>query len=269
MSRLTFTLRGVPDQRLDLSELVPAKLAGKSEKQIARIAVSTTRERLTAGDVFRIAMGDKAHIVFRRTHERLDRIGAGLAAGSITVSGDAGAYAGAAMTGGMLKIAGSTQPFAGAAMAGGVLEIGGDAGDFCGAALRGHMLGMTGGMIVVRGSAGERLGDRMRRGLIFVEGNCGALAGSRMIAGSIVVLGSLGPRAGMLMKRGTIVAAGAKDMLPTFNDCGTMPLGFTALYAGAFDAAGLKRPRKAVAPVMRRFAGDMASLGKGEILLAK
>lgn len=269
MSRLTFTLRGVPDQRLDLSELTPAKLAGKSERQIARIVISTTKEQMTVGDAFRISMGDKAHIVFRRAHERLDRIGAGLSAGSITVFGDTGAYAGVGMTGGTLSISGSTQPFAGAAMAGGILEIKGNTDDFCGASLRGHMLGMTGGMIVVRGSVGERTGDRMRRGLIFVEGNCGELAGSRMIAGNIIVLGRLGPRAGMLMKRGTIIAAGAKDMLPTFNDCGTMPLGFTALYRGAFDATGLKRPRKPIAPIVRRFAGDMASLGKGEILLAK
>jgi formylmethanofuran dehydrogenase subunit C len=153
-------------------------------------------------------------------------------------------------------------------MLNGLLEIRGDAGEGAGAALAGHMAGMRGGLIVVHGSAGTRAGDRMRRGLIAIGGDCGALAGSRMIAGTILVGGKLGDRPGMLMKRGTIMGASARNMLPTFNDCGRFELNFTSLYAMAFAAHGVKIP-VAIARNVRRFAGDMASLGKGEILLVR
>ncbi len=269
MSRLTFTMRHAPDQRLDLSPLVPDRLAGKSETEIARIVISTTRETVRVGDAFRIAMGDVHDMVFRRAHAGLDRIGARLKAGAITVSGDAGAYCGAAMTGGTIRVSGSAGYGAGIAMAGGALEIGGDAGDFCGGSFAGHMAGMTGGVLVVRGSAGARAGDRMRRGLVAIGGNCGALAGSRMIAGTLLVTGKLGPRPGMLMRRGTILAGSARDIhiLPTFADCGIMSSPFARLYRLGIEEAGVRWSGEWLPQTLRRLAGDMSTIGKGEILL--
>ena len=54
MSSLTFSLREAPDQRLDLSPLIPQNLAGKTVAEIERIELRTTRVRVTVGDVFRI-----------------------------------------------------------------------------------------------------------------------------------------------------------------------------------------------------------------------
>ena len=48
---LVLTSRGRPEQRLDLSPLVPHLLAGKSATEIAAIAIQTTRVRVTVGDV--------------------------------------------------------------------------------------------------------------------------------------------------------------------------------------------------------------------------
>jgi formylmethanofuran dehydrogenase subunit C len=126
---------------------------------------------------------------------------------------------------------------------------------------------MRGGVIVVRGGAGERVADRMRRGTIVVEGPCGAYAGSRMIAGTLVMLRRAGPLPGYLMKRGTIVlAAGCELLSPTFVDCGAHELVAMRLMAG-FVGAYSRRAGAGLRGPLRRYAGDMAVLGKGEIFL--
>jgi formylmethanofuran dehydrogenase subunit C len=124
---------------------------------------------------------------------------------------------------------------------------------------------MRGGVVLVHGRAGERAGDRLRRGTIVVEGDAGAYAGSRMIAGTLVVLGRTGPLPGYLMKRGTIILGDkSEELSPTFVDCGVhdlVALRLMASFLGGLSArAGklFKRP-------LRRLAGDMATLGKGEI----
>ena len=63
MSSLTFSLRAAPDQRLDLSPLIPQNLAGKTAAEIERIELETTRVRVTVGDVFRVREGDPDAIV--------------------------------------------------------------------------------------------------------------------------------------------------------------------------------------------------------------
>jgi formylmethanofuran dehydrogenase subunit C len=121
---------------------------------------------------------------------------------------------------------------------------------------------MRGGVVVVRGRAGERAGDRMRRGTIIIEGKAGTYAGSRMIAGTLIVGHKAGPLPGFLMKRGTIVLGdGCSAMSPTFVDCGQHELLAMRLWVGLVEAysqraaALLRRP-------LRRFAGDMAVLGR-------
>jgi formylmethanofuran dehydrogenase subunit C len=124
---------------------------------------------------------------------------------------------------------------------------------------------MRGGLVVVRGNAGARAGDRLRRGTILVEGSAGPYAGARMIAGTLMVRRRAGPLPGYLMRRGTIVLGdGTDDLSPTFVDCGVhrlVAIGLAAAFAGEHSsglAARLRRP-------LRRLAGDMAALGKGEI----
>jgi formylmethanofuran dehydrogenase subunit C len=264
---LVLTLSGRPDQRLDLSALVPQRLAGLSEAEIEKIELHTTRQRVTVGDVFRLRMGDAKHIRIEASSDRLDRIGQEMTGGEIVVEGDAGARAGRLMKGGRLTVQGSAGPWAASGMTGGAVEIFGDAGDRLGGPLAGEVAGMRGGVVLVHGRAGDRAGDRLRRGTIVVEGGAGAYAGSRMIAGTLVVLGRTGPLPGYLMKRGTIVLGDkSEEMSPTFLDCGMhdlVALRMMGGFLGGHSAGAGKLLRKP----LRRFAGDMATVGKGEIFL--
>lgn len=267
MSALTFTLRAEPDQRLDLSALTPERLAGKTLKEIATLELQTTRQRVTAGDVFRILMGGKAEkLRFEGGSERFDWLGHAMQAGSIEVNGDAGAQAGRLMAGGQLLVRGSVGPCAASGLTGGRMEISGDAGDFLGAPGIGEMAGMAGGFVIVRGSAGAHAGERMRRGVLIIEGTVGAYAGARMVAGTLIVCGKAGRHPGALMQRGTIVLSCLPEMLPTFADCGPQDLVIAQLLARALapdsaPATALLKRR------LRRYAGDMSQLGKGELLV--
>lgn len=263
---LVLTLRDRPDQRLDLSGLVPDRLEGLSEAEIGKIDVHTARRGVVVGDLFRVRMGDGgSSVVIEGGCDRLDRIGEAMTCGAITVEGDAGARLGRRMTGGRLTVTGSAGPWAASGMKGGTIEIAGSAGDRLGAPLAGETAGMRGGVVVVRGDAGERAGDRLRRGTIVVEGGAGAYAGSRMIAGTLVVLGRAGPLPGYLMQRGTILCGErAAQMSPTFVDCGVHALVAMRLLAdflGGHSAGAGRLARQE----LRRFAGDTAVLGRGEL----
>jgi formylmethanofuran dehydrogenase subunit C len=269
MTATVFKLRGEPDQRLDLSALTPEKLSGLSETEIGALPVGSGQEMLTAGDVFRITMGDAGEIRIAGGSSRLDGVGTGLARGRVIVEGDAGAYCGRAMSGGELRISGSAGPFAGSGMSGGLIHIGIDAGDYLGGPRTGEMTGMRGGTIVVAGRAGARAGDRMRRGLIMIGGSAGAFAASRMIAGTIAIAGDCGRLPGYLMRRGTVMIGGnAAAIAPTFGETGVAEL--TMLRLLVRELQELLPAAAAIAAFegpVRRFAGDMAALGKGEIIL--
>jgi formylmethanofuran dehydrogenase subunit C len=265
VSALVFTLRDAPAQRLDLAPLVPQRLAGMSEGEIAKIELQTTRERVCAGDVFKITAGDADNIRFDGGSERFDRVGCGMSGGDIHVDGDAGIQTGRLMRGGKLTISGNGGPWAASGMKGGVIAITGNAGDRLGGPLAGETAGMRGGIVIVGGNAGARAADRLRRGIIIVDGDAAAQAGSRMIAGTLIVGGHSGPLPGYLMARGTIILAGGGEALsPTFADCGVHEL-----VANALMAAFIKPYSPALSDMLRRpwrrLAGDMAVTGKGEI----
>jgi formylmethanofuran dehydrogenase subunit C len=269
VSSLTFSLREAPDQRLDLSPLILENLAGKTLAEIERIELQTTRMRVTAGDVFRIREGDPAAIVIEGGAERLDRVGMNMASGSIRVEGEVGVEAGRLMSGGQLTIRGDAGPFAGSRMKGGALDIEGDAGERLGGPLSGETIGMSGGLLHVRGGVGTRAGDRLRRGFILIEGRAGAYAGSRMIAGTLAIGGEAGDLPGYLMGRGTILLGqGATLLSPSFGDCGEHDLVAARLLANYIAQASAKLATPFRRP-LRRLAGDLAALGKGEILLPR
>ncbi len=268
MKPLILRLRAAPEQRLDLSPLAPQRLVGKSAREIAAIELQTTRRRVQVGDVFAQSKGDVEHIVIEGGSERFDGVGEGMNAGSITVEGDVGNQAGRRMAGGRLTVKGRAGLWTASGMTAGVVEISGNVGDRLGGPLAGETQGMSGGMVVVRGSAGERAGDRLRRGTLIVGGNAGGAAGSRMLAGTLIVRGRAGPRAGYLMRRGTIVLGGADgDLGPTFLDCGVHDLVALRLMA-AFVSGPSRGAGALLRGSLRRYAGDMAILGMGEIFVA-
>ncbi|MDE3176588.1 MAG: formylmethanofuran dehydrogenase subunit C [Pseudomonadota bacterium] len=265
MSALAFTLRAPPPQRVDLGALTPSRLAGKSLAEIAALPIHTTRAPLSVGDLFALREGERETLVFEGGAERLDRIGAGLDAGAIRVVGAVGVEAGRGMSGGALTIEGDAGAYAGSGLRGGVLRIGGDASERLGGPLAGETEGMNGGVIHVAGNAGPRAGDRLRRGFVLIEGAAGDCAGSRMIAGTLAIGGKAGALPGYLMNRGSIlIAGGCEQMAPSFGDCGVHALTATRLIAAYVEgfspalAAAFRRP-------LRRYAGDLAALGKGEI----
>jgi formylmethanofuran dehydrogenase subunit C len=265
MRPLVLTLRGRPDQRLDLAPLVPQRLAGMTAAEIERIELQTTRRRVMLADIFRLRMGDAAQIRIEASCDRLDRIGHEMTGGEIVVEGDVGARAGRLIADGRLTIHGDAGPWAASGMKGGSIEIFGNAGDRLGGPLAGEIAGMRGGVVVVRGRVGERAGDCMRRGTMLVEGAAGAYAGSRMIAGTLVVVGRSGPLPGYLMKRGTIALGdGSEELSPTFIDCGVHDLIASRLMASFIEGYSARAAKLFLRP-LRRFAGDMATLGKGEI----
>ena len=269
MRPLTFTSRTAPTQRLDLSPLTPQNLANKTVAEIARIELGTTRERVTAGSVFRIREGDPAAVLIEGGSARFDRVGMRMTVGSLRVEGEVGVEAGRAMSGGRLTIRGGAGPFAASGMKGGTLEIEGDAGERLAGPLSGETVGMSGGVVHVRGDAGPRAGDRLRRGFILIEGRAGAYAGSRMIAGTLAIGGEVGDLPGYLMDRGTILLGrGATLLSPTFADCGEHDLVAARILADYVAQASTKLARLFRRP-LRRLAGDLAALGKGEIFLPR
>jgi formylmethanofuran dehydrogenase subunit C len=267
VSRLTFRLRAPPPQRVDLSALTPQALNGRSAAEIAAWPIHTTRAALNVGDLFDIKEGDLDEIVFEGGAERLDRVGAHLGAGAIRVIGDVGVEAGRGMTGGALTIEGGAGPYAGSGLRGGLLKIHGDAGERLGGPLAGETEGMNGGAIHVGGAAGPRAGDKMRRGFLLIEGEAGDYAGSRMIAGTLAIGGRAGALPGYLMNRGTILlSGGVAEMAPTFLDCGVFELVAARLLATHVETMSPHLGAAFRGP-LRRYAGDLAALGKGEIFV--
>jgi formylmethanofuran dehydrogenase subunit C len=266
---LVLTLKARPDQRLDLSPLVPQRLAGKSALAIAKLELQTTRTQVTVGDAFHVRAGDPRNIRIEADCDRIDQVGESMTAGSITVDGSVGSQAGRLMAGGRLKIEGDAGPWVGSGMTGGEIENIRSAGDRLGGPLPGEMSGMRGGVVVVRGNVGDRVGDRMRRGVIIVEGGAGNHAGSRMIAGTLIVRRKAGPLPGYLMRRGTIVLGdGSDELSPTFLDGGIHELVAMRLL-GAFVNRHSVKAATALRRPLRRLAGDMAVLGKGELFCAQ
>jgi formylmethanofuran dehydrogenase subunit C len=265
VTALSFRLAAKPEQRLDLSPLTPNKLAGLSAGDIAALAIGTSREPVTVGDMFKVKGNDAAKLRLVGTDGRCDRIGQGLTEGEIVVDGDAGAYLGAAMRGGALIVNGSAGPFAGGGMAGGTVDIAGSAGERAAGVIVGETFGMRGGKLSIGGKAGPMLGERMRRGLVIVAGGAGDYAGARMIAGTILLKGRVGRYAGYGLRRGSLILGKEPEqLLPTFGDCGVLDFNWLRVLDGYLRETGA---RVKVKPRARRLMGDMAVLGKGEMLI--
>jgi formylmethanofuran dehydrogenase subunit C len=267
MSPLVFTLRTQPPQRVDLTPLTPHRVAGLRRRDIEHLSLATTRAPLTVGDLFRLRGDDPARLIIEGGSTRFDRLGSEMNSGTLRLDGDAGIEAGRRMRGGTLTIAGNTGPFAASGLRGGTIEILGHAGDCLGGPRSGEIEGMNGGVVIVRGTAAHRAGDRMRRGLIVIEGSAGDAAASRMIAGTLVVCGAVGAHPGLLMRRGTLLIGGTATLLPSFVPTGAADPVFHRLLARALRPFSPRASRLATQPGPR-YAGDMATIGKGEVLLA-
>jgi formylmethanofuran dehydrogenase subunit C len=269
VSALTFSLKAKLLQRVDCSALTPDGLRGKTGAEIERIPLPIGNTDVAVAEIFKIKGRDSNRIIFSGDSTKLDRIGAAMTGGEIVVEETAGDYLGLGMKGGVLLAEKDVGIFAACEIRGGELHINGNAGDFVGGGLPGERRGMFGGTVVIGGNAGARVGDQMRRGMILVAGNTGDYLGSRMSGGTIVVIGNVGANAGFAMKRGTLMLTQLPNALPpTFNDCGVHPFGFLALLMPVIHRHG--KPFSNLhfpATHAQRWMGDVANIGRGEILI--
>lgn len=269
MKALTFSLLAEPEERLDLSGLTPASLAGLTGLQIAKLRVGTSRTPALVGDAFKVTGKDASSIVLDGSSSRFEKVGAGLNGGAIRVTGNVGSQAGRKMSGGSLLVEGNSGDHAGSGMASGRFEIRGNTGHYAGGPLAGELTGMEGGVLIVRGKAGHYAGNRLRRGIIAILKGCGDYAGYRMIAGTIVVTGRVGAMPGYLMKRGSLLFDRRPEQLsPTFVDCGETDIAFSALFDRfLINEKILDKPLLGQKP--GKYGGDNAVSGKGEILFRR
>jgi formylmethanofuran dehydrogenase subunit C len=268
MSALTFTLKQAPQQRVDMSPLVSHKLTGLTVSDIAALTLQQGKRAPRVDELFSISGDDSQNIVINNSDGKLDFIGKELEGGCITVNGDAGAYLGLSMKNGNITVTGSAGLYAACEMKKGYIEIQGNVGDFLGGALPGNKMGMKGGLVLIKGNAGDRVGDHLRRGTILIEGDAGDYCASRMTAGTIAVMGKTGRYLGYAMRRGSVLLWQAPTLSETFNDCGLHTLGFLPILFASFTKLNSKfAATDAAFNRVQRYAGDMAEMGRGEILL--
>jgi len=72
---------------------------------------------------------------------------------------------------------------------------------------------------------------------------------------------------GPLLRRGTLIGPSVEHMLATFADCGMHDLNVLRLIERYVRHELGDLAPAALPPRVRRYAGDLATIGKGEILL--
>ena len=248
MSALTLKLATQANQRLDLSSLIPWRLAGLTPKEIETLPVGTTREPVTVGDLFKLKGNECRHAPPRRDgrnlrphraapHRRRDpyrgrcwRLSRRLHAWRGDYPFRVGCSICRGSHGRRLDRDRRRRRRTGRWHSGG--------GD------RRHARRAAEHWRQGR----PMLGERMRRGLIIVSGGAGDYAGARMIAGTILIKGRVGRWAGYGLRRGSLILSEApKDLLSTFNDCGMLDFNLASPARAAASRHGgagqIRRPR--------------------------
>jgi formylmethanofuran dehydrogenase subunit C len=244
VARLRASLAG----RADFSGVLETGWTSMSPADLARRPVSVAGRPATLGDLFELSGEANGRIRFEGDLRLADRLAAGLVEGAVTVEGHVGEEVGIGM-------------------AGGSVVVRGNAGARAGAAAPDARRGMSGGELIIHGNAGAEAGARMRRGVIAIGGRALANAGAMMIAGTVVVLGAAGPGAGLWSKRGSIVALGNVFVPHTYRyDCTYQPTWLKLTLSRLRTTYELPVKTRHLSGFFRRYSGDLADLGRGEIL---
>jgi formylmethanofuran dehydrogenase subunit C len=266
---LTLTLKEQPAVPLEAEAIVPDATAGLKVDAAGALPVFLGKRRCRLDDFFTVEgegeAGDELEI--RGDAAKVKWIGRGMTRGRIRIVGNAGMHLGAYMKGGTIEVTGNVSDWVGAEMVAGFIRIGGNAGGQVGAAYRGSLVGMKGGTILIDGGAGLEVGMRMRRGVIAIAGPVRDFAGLQMKGGTLLLLGGAELRTGAWMIRGTIVSLTPIPLLPTFSYCCAYNPTFLGLYAKHLQTLGYRIPHAAQQGAYRRYTGDAAVPGKGEILV--
>lgn len=261
---------------LEAEVISPDIMAGKTLKEVEELQVHCGNRVENLGDYFEVegetaSKASEQLILLEGDCSWVKYIGAEMTAGKIIVDGGAGMHLGSRMSGGEIVVEGSTDDWAGAEMRGGLIRIRGDAGDLLGAAYRGNPEGMGGGCIVVEGSAGYETATNMRRGLIIILGDAGPFAGVHMNGGVLFIFGRADRRLGAQMKGNgsLIICLGeVEELLPTFVYDTTYTPTFMKIYLKTLSQQlGIEKAEGFIGAPFRRYRGDLAVGGDGEILV--
>lgn len=266
MNMTRFTLKESPTVPLEAEILSPDVIAPLRHDEIAALPVFLGKRQRRLDDFFTIEGDGSDELEIHGEMGRIKWIGRGMTRGKMTLIGNTGMHLGAYMKGGAIEVRGNASDWVGAEMTGGLIHIHDDAGGQVGAAYRGSLSGMNGGAILVEGTAGIEIGMRMRRGIIAVKGPVRDFAGLQMKGGTLFLLGGAELRTGAWMIRGTIVCGKPIALLPTFSyACAYDPV-FLSLYVKRLHALGFSIPHQSSGSY-RRYSGDAAVPGKGELLV--
>ena len=249
----------------------PDVFSGKSVEELKGLELWWGNKKKGLVDVFNIEQESEGmeEIVITGDVSAVKHIGARMSKGKVVIEGSAGMHLGREMEGGEITVHGSVGDWLGAEMKGGLIRVKGNARNLVGSGYRGSKVGMKGGTIVIEGDAGSEVGELMRRGTIAIKGKVGAIAGALMTGGSIVCFGDIGERAGAGMDRGTIIAFNLPKLLPTFKYSCTYNPTFIRAFLPGLKKYGLPIKKEHIEGLYDRYSGDVAALGKGEILVWK
>jgi formylmethanofuran dehydrogenase subunit C len=264
---IVLNLKEQPAVPLEAEVLSPDVMASLDQDAIRALPVYLGKRQLRVDDFFDVEGEASDQLEIRGPAAKVKWIGRGMTRGRIAIVGDAGMHLGAYMKGGAIEVSGNASDWVGAEMSGGLIHIHGNAGGQVGAAYRGSLSGMRDGTILIDGSAGMEVGMRMKRGVITVGGAVRDFAGLQMKGGTIVLLGGAELRTGAWMARGTIVSLAPIELLPTFAYACTYNPTFLRFYAKRLQGLGFSIPYAVEDGAYRRFTGDAAIPGKGEILV--
>lgn len=264
-------LKVAPKVPVEAECISPDLFSGKSSEQVKNLEVLVGNKRKRFGDVFEVSEGPEGgeEITLEGDLSRVKHVGATMSFGKIVVKGNIGMHLGRQMKGGEIIVHGNAGDWVGAEMRGGTIRISGNAGNLIGGAYRGSKLGMNRGMIVIEGNAGHEVGELMKRGIIAVVGDIASFAGAHMKGGSILCFGKTGARAGAEMDRGTIIAFNPLELLPTFKYDSTYNPTFLRIFLRELRKHGLPIKEAHITGRYDRYSGDLAGLGKGEILVRR
>jgi formylmethanofuran dehydrogenase subunit C len=245
---VVLTLRATLEHPLETSCIAADRFAALSDREISALPVRHDGRAGVLGDFFSVRGERAARVRLVGSLDAVDGIGAG-------------------MTGGELVIEGNVGRDLGVEMSGGTVDVHGHAGANTGGARPGAPRGVTGGELIIRGSVAENVGIGMRRGMVVVMGDAGRGTGQGLIAGTVVVFGTIAAGAGRFLKRGSIVGFGEMERPATFRyACTFRPPHLRVLFQYLRRHHGVPIAEAHVTGRYHRYSGDLAELGRGEIL---
>ena len=265
---ITLTLKEPVDKvPLEAESICPDTTAPLDNSAVRALPVYLGKRQHRIDDFFEVEGERSDALELRGDLRKVRWIGRDMSRGSIKVAGHVGMHVGAYMKGGTIEVSGSASDWVGGEMSGGFIRIAGNAGGQIGAAYRGSRRGMSDGTILVGGSAGLEVGMRMKRGLIVIGGPVRDFAGLEMKGGTIILRKGAELRTGAWMNRGTIISLAPIPLLPSFLYSSEYVPSFMSVYAKHLTSLGTDLPCDSLNGRYRRYLGDTAVIGKGEIFI--